>query len=253
MTTEFSVAAQVLDIWGATAHAIETSTDQEADWLATLEGCRLLIEEKTKFDNPENLRARDAALASGKVHPTHHSLAHNNRLSGIIRKASDQLSSSALDIHHDLRILWFTGSGFDAEAQHMQFISTLYGSTNIYASTHQIKPCYFFRNSDFFRFRKTLDGAISAHILNSNVTMRFCLNPYSSNLEALRNSPYAKKFSTLIDPIAEEAVGSAYIVDTDIDRNNESAVLMYLQEKYSLERPAKMDMMMASVAMNLTA
>lgn len=82
--------------------------------------------------------------------------------------------------------------------------------------------------------------------------MKLCLNPYSSNWQALRDSPYAKQFKLgLIDPIAEEAAGEAYISDTDIPRNNEYAVLKYLEQKYGLTRAMNMDMNMASATVRI--
>ena len=78
--------------------------------------------------------------------------------------------------------------------------------------------------------------------------MKLCLNPYSKNWEALRDSPYAKKFlNGIIDPIADEATGNSYIADTNIDRNNKAAVLDYLQNKYKLDRITEMDLNIASV------
>jgi hypothetical protein len=254
MPIEPSIATQVLEKWGATVTSIPESSDEEADLLATLNGCRLLIEEKTKLDDPANQRARQLALDTGQLRASTLPIIHNNRISGVIRKAADQLTSTSNRVEHDLRVLWFTGVGFDAEAKHLQLIATLYGSTNIIDSiSKHIKECYFFRNSDFYRYRNHFDGAIAAHLNGHAVTMKLCLNPYSANWEALRDSPYAQKFlNGPIDPLAQEARGEVYIADTDTDRNHESAVLNYLQQKYGLQRPVKMDMMMASVAINFS-
>lgn len=248
--TDISIAEQVLEAWGATAQPLPTSTKDESDWLSELEGCRLLIEEKTKFDNPVLQLNRHSAFAAGEVHASTVPLVRNNRLSGIVRKAAKQLSSTGADLTHDLRVVWFTGVGFDAEAKHLQFIATLYGSTQIFELDGRgLRPYYFFRNSDFFRFRDQLDGAIVAYLSGNTVTMKLCLNPYSGNYQMLRDSPFARKFPTgLVDPVAEEAAGEALIADTDIDRSNESAVIDYLQLKYKLERAMNMDMNMASAA-----
>jgi len=253
MTQETSVAAQVLADWGATAEPLPTSTKEESDWIAELDGCRLLIEEKKKFDDPATHAARSAALAAGQVHGASIPLTHNNRISGIVRKAAGQLSSTAGDVQHDLRILWFTGIGFDGEVKHFQFMATLYGSTRIFERDRpQMRECYFFRNSDFFRYRDQLDGAVAAYLYGNTVTIKLCLNPYSPNWQALRDSPYAKHFKLgLIDPVAEEAAGEAYIADTDIPRNDESAVLRYLEQKYGLKQVMNMDMNMTSAVVRV--
>lgn len=254
MTIQISIAEQVLAVWGAKAQSLPTSTKEESDWLAELGGCRLLIEEKTKFDDPSSQTARDATLAAGQVHGTTTPLVHNNRISGIVRKAAGQLSSTGTDVPHDLRILWFTGVDFNGKAKHYQFMSTLYGSTRIFElGRPQMRQCYFFRNSDFYRYREQLDGAVAAFLTGNTITIKLCLNPYALNWQALRDSPYAKQFKLgLIDPIAEEEAGAAYIADTDIPRNNESAVLSYLEQKYGLENAMNMDMNMASTTVRVS-
>ena len=78
--------------------------------------------------------------------------------------------------------------------------------------------------------------------------MKLCLNPYSPNWQKLRDSPYANQIQTgLIDPHAEEIAGKAYVVDTDIDRNDQAALFSYLQKKYKTGRLMNMDMNMVSV------
>ncbi|HZW13214.1 MAG TPA: hypothetical protein VFF81_08495, partial [Noviherbaspirillum sp.] len=227
---------------------LPTSEKEECDWLAILDGCRLIIEEKFKLDDPAAVAARIAALGAGQVHGSSQPLTPNNRISGIVRKAVGQLSSSAAEIPHDLRILWFTGFGFDGEAKHHQLMATLYGSTRIFQLKDQfMRTCYFFRNSDFYRYRDHLDGAVAAHLNGNTATVKLCLNPYSRRWKTLRDSPLARNFKLgLIDPIAEEKAGEAYIVDSDIDRRDEEAVITFLERKYGLEQAMNMDMIMAS-------
>lgn len=254
MPENFSIAMQVLETWGATVVQLPTSAKEECDWLAQLDGCRLIVEEKIKFDDPTQITAREEAFLEGQSYNSSHPLGSNNRISAIVKKAAGQLSSTAADLAHDLRILWFTGLGFDAEVKHRQLISTLYGSTKVFqANDNRMRTCYFFRNSDFFRFRDQLDGAVAAYVNGSTATLKLCLNPYSPRCDGLRDSPFARKFvHGLVDPIAQESAGDAYIVDGDVDRRDERAILSYLEEKYELERAMNMDMNMASVAMPMS-
>lgn len=253
MTLDVSIAEQVLVAWGATAESLPTSSKEESDWLAVLDGCRLLIEEKSKLDDPATRQTRNEELSAGQVYGATLPLAHNNRISGIVRKAVGQLSSTGRDLEHDLRILWFTGLEFDGEAKHLQLMATLYGSTRVFELDRPVmKECYFFRNGDFFRYREHLDGAVAAYLNGNTVNMKLCLNPYSPNWMTLRDSPYARQFKLgLIDPIAEEGAGNAYIVDTDIPRSDQPAVLRYLERKYGLSRAMTMDMNMATAAIRL--
>ena len=139
---------------------------------------------------------------------------------------------------------------FDGEAKHYQFMATLYGSTRIFELDRQgMKECYFFRNSDFFRYRDQLDGAVAAYLKGDTLTMKLCLNPYSRNWTTLRDSPYARQFKDgLINPVAEEAAGEAFIADTDLPRTNEAGVLRYVESKYGLKRTMNMDMNLASAS-----
>lgn len=248
MTTDQSIAAQALLGWGATVEALPTSQKEECDWLAVWDSCRLIVEEKFKFDDPTAVADRNSALATGRVHGSSQPLTPNNRISGIVRKAAAQLSSTAADVPHDLRVLWFTGIGMDGEAKHLQLIATLYGSTEIFQlNDDHVRTCYFFRNSDFYRYRDDLDGAVAAYLNGNTATVKLCLNPYSPRWEALRDSPFARCFNLgLIDPVAQERAGNAYIVDGDIDRRDERTVIAYLQSKYGLRHVMNIDMSMAS-------
>jgi hypothetical protein len=248
MSLEFSVAQQVFHAWGATAQEIPTSSSEESDWLAELQGFRLLVEEKEKYESPDSQQEREAALRSGGVHGNTAPLTQSNRLSGIVRKASKQLSSTASRIQHDARIIWLTGVGFDGEAKHYQFMATLYGSTKIFELDKKgLRECYYFRNSDFYRYREKLDGAVAAIATGDKVTMKLCLNTYSPRYQALKLSPFAAQFPDgLIDPLADEYAGHAFIADTDIDRSDSGVILRCLQGKYGLTRVMNMDMNIAT-------
>ena len=230
---------------------LPTSTKEECDWLVSLENCKLIAEEKTKFEDALAIEARLKTLRAGGVHGQTVPLRSNNRLSGIVKKAVGQLSSTAPDVAHDLRVLWFTGTGFDGEAKHYQLMSTLYGSTRVFelnGDGHH-RTCYFFRNSDFYRFRDLLDGAYVTYLTGNTLTVKLCLNPHSPKWEQLRDSPFAGRLKNgLVDPVAEEKAGTSYIVDGDVERSNEGAVMRYLHEKYGLKQAMNIDMGMTSAA-----
>ena len=101
--------------------------------------------------------------------------------------------------------------------------------------------CYFFRNSDFHRYRSTIDAAVAARIAGNTVTFKLCLNPLSPNYEELKVSPFASRFKVVEDPIQAETDGDAYVVDGEIDRGDIQGVLKYLQEKYKTALLMNMD------------
>jgi hypothetical protein len=228
-----SYAKPFLQHWGALVQEIETSDSEQSDFLASIDGAVLLIEEKTKVDNPEELAKRREALNAGQVYSSSRRLIRDNRLSGIVRKAASQLASSS-STPHDFRLAWFTSTGHQAHALSEQFIATIYGTTNIIemGSSH-FRRCYFFRNSDFHRYAETIDGAIVAHIADEAISVKICLNPLSPRVSELRTSAFLSRFGSAVeDPEAREREGEAFIVSGELDRNDEATLLAEIQKKY---------------------
>lgn len=242
MTTP-SYAKSLLKHWGIDVSDIPTSVKEESDFLATFGTCKVLIEEKTKIDNSNRLSQRDATLSKGEVHGASTPLVRDNRLSGLVKKAASQLLSSS-EKDHDFRLMWFTGTGVDANAKFHQFIATIYGMTNILEmNASHYRRCYFFRNSDFHLHAQVIDGAIVAHVSGSSIAAKLCLNPLSPRFDALRNSPVVVPFGTAVeDPVALEQKNEVFVVDSDIDRNDESALLAFIQSKYSTLPLMKLDL-----------
>lgn len=251
MTTP-SFAKPLLMRWGIKVSDIPTSSKQESDFLAEFGMCRVLIEEKTKFDDPIRHAQRIATLAEGEVYGTTTRLVRSNRLSGLIGDSAKQLMSSS-EKQHDFRLVWFTSTGDDSEARFHQFIATIYGSTNIIEmNASHYKRCYFYRNSDFHRYANIIDGAIVAHASEACTTLKLCLNPLSPRYEALRDSTVVEPFSTAVeDPIALERRGEVFIVDSNIDRNDENGLHTFLQLKYNTLPLMKVDMGFTSASVLL--
>ena len=69
--SQFSYAKALLRRWGVSVEDIPTSDaeeKQEADFLTTFDGVRVLIEEKTKEDDPDYLAHRAEELERGEIH-----------------------------------------------------------------------------------------------------------------------------------------------------------------------------------------
>lgn len=207
---------------------------QEADFLANFGGVTVLIEEKTKEDDPSYLAKRERELESGQIHAANLPLRRDETLSGLVRDASHQLHSSS-DKPHDFRLMWFTATGPQAEGKYEQFMATLYGRTNILEmNMSEYRRCYYFRHADFFRRSAVLDGAVVAHTDGRSISARLCLNSLSPRFQALRNSPVLPPFGSAVeDPEKLETEGMAYILDATLDRKQEAPLLAYLQEKYA--------------------
>ena len=255
MSTELTYADVLFKHFGFDVQRIPTEAEERADWKVTAGPFIALVEEKIKLDDPQMLARRRAAFDDGKVFPTHVSLKPDNTLSGITRKAATQIAATAAHVPHDFRIVWFTAAGQLHEAKQMQYVATLYGSTNILQlGQSQLKRCYFFRNSDFFRHRDTLDGAVVAELDNQNISARLCLNPLSPRYDKLKASPLSACFGTaIVDPLKEESDGEAYLVDCDLDRGKKNEVLKFLQSKYGVDKIMDMDMNFARAEVAIKA
>ena len=108
-------AKQILNHLGVAVSDIPTSAKEESDFLVEIDSLKVLIEEKTKLDDPAALEERDAVLKSGEVHLSSTPVTKSNRLSGLIKKAASQLASSS-ELEHDFRVIWFTGVSGDRKA-----------------------------------------------------------------------------------------------------------------------------------------
>ena len=211
----------------------DSDEKKEADFLASFGDVRVLIEEKTKEDDLNYLGVRGQELEEGGIHGHTIPLIRNETISGIIRHAAKQLRSSA-DKPHDFRLVWFTATGVDAEAKYEQFMATLYGRTNIIERNAEgYKRCYYFRYSDFYRRAAIIDGAVAAFVDGTSITAKLCLNSLSPRYSALKQSSVVKPFGTAVeDPAELEARGTAFILDSDLNRKDEEGLLAYLKTKY---------------------
>jgi len=244
--TSLSYARALLQHWGVVVEDIPTADaerKQEADFLVSFDGIPVLIEEKTKEDDPAYLARRAKELESGQIHAVTLPLRRDETLSGLVRDASRQLRSSA-DKAHDFRLMWFTATGAQAIGKYEQFMATLYGRINILEmNAPGYRRCYYFRHADFFRRADVIDGAVVAHTDGKSISATLCLNSLSPRFQELRKSAVLHPFGTAVeDPEALEAEGTAYILDEALDRKDESRLLAYLQQKYATGPLMKFDL-----------
>lgn len=216
-----------------------------ADLLVTKDQ-RYLIERKERRDDPVQVADARERLLRGELVETSDTAGYKNRVSGIIRSGVEQLRSHH-DVEHDFGLLWLHSAGDCPGVKMRQFRATLYGMTNItdLEGDSYHRPCYYFYNSDFFRYRDALDGAI----LSAGDQAQLCINNLSPRAAALRDSDLAKAFAgRVLDPEAEQARGEAYVADTDADRRDPEVVLQYLRQKYGRSKLLYIDMRFTSAA-----
>lgn len=171
----------------------------------------------------------EAELSRGEIAQTTERWAYDEKVARIARHAKKQIVQVATP--DDLRLIWFECRGRDQESQWQQVFGTCYGSTNVFDlkdKTFQ-RECYYFRESAFFRWRESLDGAV----LFSGDNGALYLNSYSPRYPRLKDSGLARAFApAVVDPLKLELEGHAAIADCETPRSQPDRVVQYLAEKY---------------------
>lgn len=251
--SSLSYAKTLLEHWGVSVQDIPTSDveqKKEADLLADFDGVQVIIEEKTKEDDPGYLACRAEELERGQIHSSTLPLVRNETLAKLVGNASRQLRSSS-SRPHEFRLMWFTATGVNAQGKYEQFMATLYGRTNILEmNASGYRRCYYFRNADFFRRADVIDGAVAAYTDGNSISATLCLNSLSPRFQNLRTSSVLRPFGTAVeDPMALEAEGTAFVLDSNLDRRHEGPLLLYLQSKYSTGPLMKFDLGYTNVSL----
>lgn len=200
------------------------------DFVAIKAGEQFVFELKEKTDDPDALAEEMRRLDAGELVPFAESIGPSARVSEKTRDGVKQLRAHNLE-GEGFRLLWLHAGGREPEVQFEQFRSTLYGMTQIVdpESPHTTR-CYYFGHSEFFRWRELLAGAV----ITTPTQLQLCINTLFPLALRFRKSVLVETFKNgLLDPEHLEREGRAFVADCDTDRNDEAAVLGYLQSKYS--------------------
>lgn len=230
------IVKRFFDNLGYQVEKIPETDEESPDFWLYDDTSSYVLELKTKFPSTEELEKRKHQLYSGEIHNIHELVIGKNTLSGIIKKAKDQLESFRDE--NVLRLVWLLATGHLAEPRMLQFEATLYGLEPI-VSRDCTRYCFFFYNSDFYRFREILDGAI----VSTESEAKLLLNPLSPRYAQIKSSSLPKHFGeAVVDPMELESLGKAFLVDNEVNRGDKEAVLQYLGKKYALENPMNITM-----------
>jgi len=90
-----SIALYSLEKLGYQVEKIQPSEKKEADFIVSYKNNISLVEAKLKKDSDETIENREKDLSEGRVSVVDSKLGRNETYSGIIRSASNQLSSSS--------------------------------------------------------------------------------------------------------------------------------------------------------------
>jgi len=233
LSREEEFAKLVLEDKGAVVTPIPRRSNQTPDFDVQFAGAHYIFEVKTREEDQERAAERHATMARGEVHGDHAELKRRNTISGIIEDGVNQLK-----VHgppEAFRVLWVHCCNPWGERYKHQFFNAFYGSTRLYdLDDNDFKvDALYFRDSDFFRYRANLDGAVIVMELpGTDEGQLFCLaNDNSAKYQAFRTSPLPQAFPVgFYDPLAQEAAGEAVVIRGAFDRRNDNAVMAYLNK-----------------------
>lgn len=226
-----NVVKTTLEDWGFKVQKIEESKIKTPDFLCSKDNQNYLIELKTKFPNPELKSKRNETLKSGNLFDDISPIIRKKYLSRIIQNSTKQLKSPQ-NLDNPYRIVWLHCEGFNALTHFNQYKSSLYGLMKIFPlEQNHLYDCYYFGNSDFYKYKEILDGAIISYPDN----LLICVNNLSMRYNDFKNSSFIKSFKDRhLDPINEEKKGIALIVDNAVDRSKPDLVIKFLEDKYDI-------------------
>jgi len=187
------------------------------------------FEVKTRKLDAE-LRSKMESVAVGNTESMLVSLDKQNWLSGDIKKAGEQLKSLAGPA--DFRVLWYRADSnpFVQDARE-QLGSTLLGIRMVIGQHNgekRIRPCVYAGFSDYWRYRD-IDGSI----VEVDGLINLIPNEFSPRREAFSQSALFEILrEATVDIQRLERNDLCYIVELDVDRKDDTAVLASLQTKY---------------------
>ncbi len=232
-TTSEDFIASIIQAWGFDCNRIEEASDKRADFLVSDSTQSYFIELKTKFESPERTTLRLGYFKSEKVFTDALGLAPTAAYRSILTKATKQLASMSAHSKTTFRIPWLHCVGPQANVDAERFKNLLYGSVYIadWADGGDAKPCYFFRHSIFYKYHHIVDAAI----VSTEHDIWLCTNPLSQLHKQVDKCRLAIVLAEgKINPCQLELDDLAWIVDADVDRRDERAVLKSVMDKYGL-------------------
>lgn len=198
----------------------------------------LLVEIKTKEDDPREIAELSTRLKAGGVVGRSKGTHSWNTLSGIIEKSVRQMEAHDpfRSSHH---VLWFHCTGIDALVAEERMAATLYGTQTLWSNdVSGLITAYYFHRYAFHRFRDLLDGVV----ISRGIEAQLHPNPFSSRLTALQGSHFGRVFKS--PPVPAERAGerNPMICGAEAPRGNETQMLAHLRAQYQVHHLQIMNM-----------
>ena len=224
-----ALAKQILSNLGFRVEEIPEGNSRSADLAISDDTSAYHLEVKEKFESPSVATKRQECLARGDIYKQDDPLAHDNRISAILRDAQNQLDDTPNEADA-FQLIWFHATGVDADLKYRQAFATFYGQVPLMT----LKPrsdtmCFYFDYSTAFAM-----PTIEALILTDHKTLQVCLNEFSHRADEFRRTTFYRRFRDLdhvIDPLSLAAEGEIIACRAGIPRKNDEEVCRALREQ----------------------
>lgn len=187
------------------------------------------FEVKTRKLHAE-LRLKMESVGIGKTDSMLVPLDKQNWLSRDIKKAREQLINLAAPT--DFRVLWYRADSSPfVQGAREQLVATLLGIRMVFGQSNgekRIRPCVYADFSDYWRY-KDIDGSI----VELDGLLNLIPNELSPRREAFsRSALFGILREAAVDIQRLEESDLCYIVEPNMDRKDDAAVLASLRTKY---------------------
>ncbi|MGH8072090.1 MAG: hypothetical protein ACRERE_44035 [Candidatus Entotheonellia bacterium] len=219
-----------LEALGFTVDVISEEDDaNRPDLVAIKEGVRMFVEVKARVEDSA-LRANMESVRAGSTEIVLNSLDKRNSLSSRIKQACRQLTAVAGP--DDFRLLWFRAEdGPFVHGTRDQIGATLLGIRMVLvesAGRKRERACVYAGHADFHRFRD-IDGTM----IEVGEPIILILNQFSPRAPAFAASPICKIVGSAVFDVTKAPQNDPfYVVDGEVDRKSDDALLRLLRDKY---------------------
>ena len=218
-TTTLKALSSFLIDRGFVAELVKRSSGKTPDLYADDGENTYLFELKRRHDSKEPSLVRTDPIA------------RSNTLSGVVGDATRQLQSMGSE--NAIRLLWFLGQPPYEETFYEQLRMTLYGIRVVVGLRNGrgiASVCYYAGDSDFYRHRNVLDGAILGTVA------AIFINDHSPRADRLKNSRLSTLAeSYILDPRDIEKSEDILVLRDLVNRSDERAVLQCIEKTYGIE------------------
>ncbi len=206
-------------------------TPRNADFLATFGETTILVEVKDRESKPDQVFTASRDDDQGSVEFSFRSMGSDQNTRNKVRVAVDQLDQTAKIEQPKFKMIWFTGTHDNAEVDRQRFIAGLYGTEKLHVlGESNVVTCYYFHNSDFFRYRDRLDGAFATYIEGGRISVKVCVNDCSPRKQELADFFTTSELSrSLFFPTGQTPLDATVVMTATHDRKNVDASITWLE------------------------